>query len=385
MYIGITAEWNPFHEGHARLIASLREAYPDAPVACAMSGAFVQRGEPAIVDKWSRAVWAVRSGLSLAVELPAACVLQSADRFAEAGVLLLSDLGCTHVAFGAETLTADEIRAVAAWTLDPAFTEVLREGLREGQPYAASAARAAALRFPHLTDDLTRPNNLLAIQYARTIAAYHLPMDILPFRRDTSSPASATAIRKEISVGLSPSRIPSEEIEDLSSLLDRGAYVDYRRYDDACLLAFRLMQKKDFEMSGLFSEGLENKWARECARGTYSDMLAAIKSRRYLYSRLRRIGASLLLSPAGRPSLMARPQRAPYARLLALRKDASWLLRRARLPVVTSFARAERLFSPEAREFLLLDRRATDIQAYCFHGEEERGGGADYRHSPAVL
>ena len=86
MVIGIVAEWNPFHEGHAGLIQKARAALPGAPVVCAMSGAFVQRGEPAIFDKWSRARWAVLGGVDLAVELPAICVLQSADRFAAAGV-----------------------------------------------------------------------------------------------------------------------------------------------------------------------------------------------------------------------------------------------------------------------------------------------------------
>ena len=120
-------------------------------------------------------------------------------------------------------------------------------------------------------------------------------------------------------------------------------------------------------------------------RPSYEELLRAVKSRRYLYSRLRRIGAALLLSPAGELSLMARPQEAPYARLLALRASSGPLLRHCRLPVVTSAARAERTLDNAALRFLMLDRRACDVQTFCFHGETERAGRLDYFRSPAVL
>lgn len=385
MYIGIVAEWNPFHEGHARLLAAIREAHPGIPMACTMSGAFVQRGEPALFDKWSRAAWAVESGVSLAVELPAACVLQSADRFAEAGILLLSDLGCTHAAFGAETLGAGELNAVAEWTLSPRFLDAFHEGLRKGLPYSAAVNQAVTLKFPSLEADLSKPNNLLGIQYARTILAHGLAMQILPFRRDQSRPVSATAIRREITTGLAPSHIPEAERPSVEALLARGAFTDYCRYDDACLLAFRLTDRRRLAESGLFSEGLENRWDREMHRGSYEAMLSSIKSRRYLYSRLRRIGAALLLSPTTVPSPMARKQRAGYARLLALRKKDSALLRRARIPVVTSFAKAERTLPEELRGSLRLDGRASDVQAWCFRGEAERDGRPDYYRSPRIL
>lgn len=385
MYIGIVAEWNPFHEGHAHLLSMIRARYPEAPIAAAMSGAFVQRGEPALFDKWSRAAWSVEHGVSAAAELPVSCVLQSADRFAEAGILLLHAMGCTHAAFGAETLDAAAISAIAEWTFSPAFSEAFHEALRKGLPYSAAVNDAAVRKFPGLADDLTKPNNLLGIQYARTILQYDLPMEILPFPRDQAHPVSATAIRGEIAGGRTPSHIPEAERPALLRLLRSGAFTDYRRYDDACLLSFRLLTKEHLIRSGLFSEGLENRWLKEMQRTSYEDMLAAIKSRRYLYSRLRRIGASLLLAGADGPAPMAQPGRPLYVRLLALRRTESALLRRARLPVITSTARAERTLSGEAAAQLALDRRACDIQTFCFHGSEQRAGRQDYYRSPVIL
>lgn len=386
MYIGITAEWNPFHQGHEKLIRTLKADFPDAAIACAMSGAFVQRGEPAIFEKWDRAVWAVLAGVDLAVELPAVCVLQSADRFAEAGALLLADLGCTHMAFGAESLSAEDFYKIADWSLSAPFSDHLHAFLKEGLPYSSAVNRAIETRFPEYSADLTRPNNLLGIQYARTIRKYQLPMEIIAVRRDTvRQPISASAIREEIRTGRRPSFIPAGEEEALTALIRRGRYTDYRRYDDICLAAFRAMEPEQLRRSGLFSEGLENKWYKEISRGTYADMLAAVKNKRYLYSRLRRIGASLLLSQGLTPSPMSRFRRAPCARLLAMKKSGGPLLRLSRLPVITSFARVKKAAAAPLRDVLLIERRASDMQALCFVSEKERTGCQDYYHSPVIL
>lgn len=77
--IGIIAEWNPFHKGHEYLISTLREQVGDAPILAAMSGSFVQRGEPSLFDKWTRAGWALEGGVDIVIELPTLCVIQSAD------------------------------------------------------------------------------------------------------------------------------------------------------------------------------------------------------------------------------------------------------------------------------------------------------------------
>lgn len=383
MYIGIVAEWNPFHDGHAYLIRCLRSRYGPVPIASIQSGAFVQRGEPALFDKWSRAVWSIESGIDLAVELPAVCALQSADHFAAAGARLAADLGCTHLAFGTESFSGDTLTAIAGWMAEPAFHSRLHEGLDAGLPYASAVNNAIADHFPHEKEALTRPNNLLGIQYAREIARNHLPLSILTVPRDASSPASATAIRAAIAEGLTPPYIPRSERPQVESLIARGALTDYRRYGYACLAASRLLTKEQLRRSGLFSEGLENRWHQYRNAASYDEMLGAIKNKRYLYSRLRRIGASLLLSGGAFPSPMSRPGRAPYIRLLAMRREKSALLRRARLPTVTRFARAAAISG--AAPYLEMECRASDMQALFFRNPASRRGGRDYYESPRII
>ncbi len=384
MYIGIIAEWNPFHTGHAHLLSVLHLRYPNVPIICAMSGSFVQRGEPAIFDKWTRASWAVQNGASAVMELPVTCVLQSADKFAAAGVHMLHALGCTHVAFGAETLTPEEIKALAAYTFSSAFSSLFHGYLQQGLPYAVSVNRSLEEKFPSLTDDVSKPNNLLAIQYARAIMENNLPMNIIAVPRNQTECISASGIRRDITANLRPIPIQDNERDVMNALIANGLYTDYQRYNDACLLFFRLIDKENLAQSALFSEGLENKWAKEMHHSSYEDVLNSVKSKRYLYSRLRRITASLLLSPFGGPSPMAKAPQLLYARLLALRREHSYILKRSTLPIVTSFARARQELSADAQKLLSLDRKATDLQRYCYHNPAERAGGQDYYRSPVI-
>ncbi len=383
--IGIVAEWNPFHCGHLHLVQTLRETYPDAALVSVMSGSFVQRGEPAIFDKWIRAKWAVRSGVDVIVELPTRCVLQSADRFAEAGVRLLADLGCDAIAFGTESFDADALSAAAAIFDAPDFTKNLREILSTGLPYSRAVNVVLAQKNPTLTAGLTRPNNLLGIQYARTVRRFHLPLALFPIPRDTGPGApSATNIRNHLIAGDIPETIPPEIRNDIETLLQEGAVTHYARYEEACHLRARLLSLDALQASGLFSEGLEHKWKQESAQSSYAEMLSAIKSKRYLTSRLRRLGAALLLSDET-PSVFADTTPAAYARLLALRASKSELLRQTNLPVITAFAKSLRKENKIITNDLRLDAQATDIAAWCRRDESKRKGGADFFHSPVVM
>ena len=383
--IGIVAEWNPFHVGHQKLVQTLKETYPEAAIVSVMSGSFVQRGEPAIFDKWTRAKWATQAGVDLAFELPTRLVLQSADQFAAAGAKLLADLGCDAMAFGTESFSAEELSAAADMLEAPDFSENLRAVLSAGLPYSRAVNAVLAEKNPSLSAGLSRPNNLLGIQYARAVRRFSLPMTLLPMHRDTSPAApSATAIRNEIAAGTFPENIPSEEQKDMETFLAQGAVTDFERYEDACHLRARLLSLDALRASGLFSEGLEHKWETETKQASYADMLAAIKSKRYLTSRLRRLGAALLLA-SRTPSPFANTAPATYARLLALRESKSFLLRQIKIPVITSFAKALRAEPEETTHDLLLDAKATDIAAWCRKNEANRKGGADYTHSPEIL
>ncbi len=382
--IGITAEWNPFHKGHASMIQEIKSRFPAASIITIMSGAFVQRGEPALFDKWTRARWAVQSGVDAVFEFPALYALQSADYFSRFAVDMLAALGVTHISFSTESFTKEDLENTARWSLSPDYEKALHTFIEEGNPYGAAATKALALFAPSLAEESTRPNNLLGLRYTEQVLRKHYPIDILPIHRDMEHNISASAARAELLEKGETNLLASPFAEEAKVQMQEGRYTDPARYEDACLLMSRALSLTDLFRTGLFAEGLENKWHKESEKETYPVMLAAIKSKRYLYSTLKRIGAKMLLE-GNSPSDFLSPPPPCYARLLALRKEKSSLLRNLPLPIVTSTARAMKDLPPNARAMLAMDIHAQDIQNWCQNAPHARQGRKDFYQSPIIV
>lgn len=186
---GIICEYNPFHNGHKKQLTYARETLGCDAVICAMSGDFVQRGQPAILDKYSRAASALRNGADLVLELPVSSVLSSAEGFAFGGVRLLEAAGTDALVFGARYPDPGLYRKVADIlnSEPPAFQVSLRKHLSEG--YSFPHARALALqeelsgKIDHLEDFLLSPNDMLGIEYRKALDSIHSSMDFCPMRR----------------------------------------------------------------------------------------------------------------------------------------------------------------------------------------------------------
>ena len=162
--IGIICEYNPLHLGHKKQLDLVRSEFgPECVIVCAMSGNYVQRGAPAIIDKSLRAEAAVACGADLVIELPIPVALSSAEGFAAGGVALLSRL-CDTLCFGAETADKAALLRTAEARLGPEFPPLLRRELDRGLSFPA--ARQAALAEMGLSGGLvTRPNDILAVEY----------------------------------------------------------------------------------------------------------------------------------------------------------------------------------------------------------------------------
>lgn len=385
MIIGITAEWNPFHLGHAYMVEHLKREYPDARLLAVMSGPFVQRGEPALFDKWARASWAVQAGVDAVLELPGTAALQSADRFAESAVLHLHTLHCTHIAFGTESATVQELQEAARWAASDEYLSVLHSFLKHRLPYGQAMTATMRSRFPKLAEKLMLPNNLLGFRYASAIVRHKLPIQIIAIPRKTEGTVSATAIREQLLSGHFMEYLPDFVQQDVKRLMASRHYTDYKRYEEACLLRSRFLPLKALSDSGLFSEGLEHRWFSCMKSGNYENALLKIKNRRYPYRRLKRIGAALLLSQGQGPSPYASMHQPAFLRLLAMKKGAGCLLKDPLIPIIVSEARAERTFSPDIRTALLQECLAEDIFSFCQEEEGFRQAGMNYYHSPVIL
>ena len=233
--IGVICEYNPFHNGHAAQLRSIREEFgPESGIVCLMSGNYVQRGAPAIFPKALRAEAAVLCGADLVLELPLTAALSSAEGFAAGGVEILTAFGCEGLSFGSECGDRDLLMSTARANLDPAFDALLRDHLAAGCSYPTARQRALErltaeeeqkslplegtegvpwqkVAAPQaMTDEvvsrgslLSHPNDILGVEYCKAILKQGSPLRPLPIRRpgdyhaaelDPEAP-SATALR----------------------------------------------------------------------------------------------------------------------------------------------------------------------------------------------
>lgn len=291
--VGIICEYNPFHNGHLRQLRLIREHYgQDAAIVCLMSGNFVQRGAPAILDKTVRAKAAVLSGADLVLELPVGIALSSAEGFAAGGVAILSRC-CDALCFGTETMNADALLQTARALLSPAFPPLLKEALAQGSSFPT--ARQAALRKMGLTSDFSNPNDILGIEYTKAILAQESPLERYPITREGAYHAenaapdapSATAVRRQLlSGGAWRDAIPVSTV----ALLEDASLHTLEAGARAIVTRLRTMTDAEFAALPYGSEGLWRKLMK--ASRTCCDLpsiIEATKSKRYTRTRIDRM------------------------------------------------------------------------------------------------
>ena len=326
--IGIICEYNPLHTGHKKQIDLLRSE--DSAVVCLMSGNFVQRGVPAIIDKSVRAAAAVACGADLVLELPAVYALSSAEGFAAGGVKILSGF-CDKLCFGAETADKDALMNTAKALLSEELPPLLRNHLEQGKSFPA--ARQAALEEMGLDASLLEsPNNILAVEYCKAILSQKSNMEPMPIHRggdyhDTQAQLenpSATAIR-----GLMmehrywKSYVPGEAVE----LFEHATLHHISAGERAILARLRTMSDEAFEALPYGSEGLWRKFMHACRScATLDEIIEATKSKRYTRTRIDRMIMCACLGLTAED--LTAP--VPYVRVLALNDRGRTILKKAR-------------------------------------------------------
>ena len=412
--VGMIVEYNPFHNGH---LWHLNEAkrISGAPFSIGvMSGNFMQRGEPAMTDKWSRAAMAVNAGVDLVIELPIVFSVRSAQYFATGGIQLLSRLGVvSHVCFGAETPDVTKLMAAANALRQENIINTMRQKMKTGKTYAASLATAISTDSCVDESLFQTPNNLLAIEYLRAINTYAPHLTPLPVRRlaanyhdnlITSAIASATAVRTAIlqSGMLAPGSMAWQAVppicaQQINELTTAGKLpVTLADFSNIILAKIRTSHLDELAALPDVTEGLHNR-IREAARKatTVQELLSHMKSRRYTLTRLQRIIVHTLLGST-KSKLAQFDQLGPlYARVLAFNSNGRSLLKEiahhATVPIITKTA--QYLTSKQTphsdlsplQDMLSYDVTATDLYALGFPNPRRRLGGQDYQTSPLYI
>ena len=329
MTVGIICEYNPLHLGHKKQIDRIREHFgPETTIICAMSGNYVQRGMPAILDKSCRARAAVVCGADLVLELPVFTALSSAEGFAAGGVAVLGKF-CDYLCFGAETPDPEKLMQTAAALLSSGFPPLLKAQLETGSSFPA--ARQAALEQMGLDASiLSQPNNILAVEYCKAILAQGSSMKPFPIHREGSYHAeiadsenpSATAVRNLMLIAHNwKSCVPKE----VRPLFENAALHTIAAGERAILAKLRTMEDAEFEALPYGSEGLWRKFMHACReQSTLEAIIAATKSKRYTRTRIDRM---ILCAFLGITEEMLKSE-IPYTRVLAFSDAGRQILSR---------------------------------------------------------
>lgn len=302
--LAIISEFNPFHNGHKYLIEQARRIIkPDLAVSL-MSGDFVQRGEAAIIDKFARANVSLACGFDLVIEMPNFISLQSAEFFAYKSCELLDKIGINYIAFGIENMDPDGFFAYVSKIIsnDSKIEKLTRKFINEN--YSFTEARYLALKEFLSSDDFISSNNILALEYMRSISKLSSKIKALPIRRmgannsdllvEDKNFASSTAIRMNLN-GDIRNLMPKQSNESLNYFFSNHKKADYDLLLD--IFKYKLLIKKDsMEEILCYEEGMDNFFRKLLSSNlTYDTFINACKSQRHSKSRMKRLMLNYIL------------------------------------------------------------------------------------------
>lgn len=396
--VGVVVEYNPFHNGHALHIEQSKKVTGADVAIAVMSGHFLQRGEPALVDKWHRTKMALQNGVDIVIELPYVFCTGKATVFAEGAIQLLSAMRCDSFAFGSEQGTIDPFlnTALLLHENQNEYNSLIKRFVATGISYPQSlylAYEQLKQKKPQDYIDLSLPNNILGYHYIE--AVYRLNLQIQPVTiqrvhagyhdsiQSNSSIASATGIRKAIfeqqSVKEIQRYVPKATFEQLHEW--QNHYSKFIHWESFWpLLRFSIMRytPEDLTQFADVSEGIEYalvKYAK--ISDTFLQFMYYIKSKRYTWTRLQRMLTHIY---TGITKIQLHQNTTPsYIRLLGMTSKGQEYLSKNkkafRLPLISRVASIK-------DPILALDIRASEMYAQGIYHYSNQTIPGDYNTPP---
>ncbi|PHI08048.1 nucleotidyltransferase [Fusobacterium polymorphum] len=295
--IGLIVEYNPFHNGHLHHIQEIDRLFEDNIKIAVMSGDFVQRGEPSLINKFEKTKIALSQGIDIVIELPAFYSTQSAEIFAKGSVNLLNKLSCSHIVFGSESNDLDKLKRIATISLTKEFELSLREFLAEGFSYPTAFSKA-------LFDEKLGSNDILAMEYLKAIKVINPKIEACSIKREKTGYyddekdnfSSATYIRKIL---LDCNEKKEDKLNKIKNLVPEFSYkiLEENFGVFSCLSDFYDLIK--YNIIKNYSElkniqdleiGLENRLYKYAIENlSFEDFFNEVLTKRITISRLQRI------------------------------------------------------------------------------------------------
>ena len=359
---GIITEYNPFHNGHLYHLTEAKSATKADGIVCIMSGNFVQRGGPAIIDKWKRTEMALNNGVDLVIELPTYYAVSSAEFFAKGSVSILNSLGIVNnIFFGSECGNTEKLIKIAKVLTneDEDFRNILKENLTLGLTFAKSREKSLVEYFKddELTSILSSSNNILGIEYIKALLRLNSTIAPNTLKREgssyneknlTSSFASATSIRETVKANKSLSSLKDFMPEESFKIFNQQKENDYPFVFDEDMYTYikYKIQTNCVNFNNLYevTEGLDNKIIKEISSSTsYNDLVLKIKSKRYTFSKISRILTHIFIGLDNFNINELNDESNLYARVLGFNKKGREMLSlikaNSNIPLITKLPR----------------------------------------------
>lgn len=331
MLVAIVAEYNPFHNGHLYQINEIRNKYPEAKIAVIMSSSFVQRGEAAILDKFSRARCAMTAGVDLVIELPVIFATQNAEVFAKGAVGILKYLKPDGISFGCESRI--ELLQNIISKVDDMDKNLLKDYLSSGESYIKAIECACNLNDEERSA-FKKSNNILAMEYIKSCRVCGLSTEFIPIKR------IGTEYNDDFSIGeFASASYIRNHLDEGNKFMPEFSWKELKNHREDKFEIFDIFRFKMVEDPNLssyldYEEGMENLILKNIHKD-YEDFLESCTSKRYSRSRIKRIILSKVLDLNG--DLIRRNIGKPYLRVLASTDAGFEIIKSSKADVLVNF------------------------------------------------
>ncbi len=423
--LGIIAEYNPFHNGHLYHLKKAKELTGADFSIAIMSGNFLQRGEPALWNKWVRAKMALLAGIDLIIELPFVFASQDAHGFAQAGVKVLNSLGIVdYITFGCEDDKIEIFSQLANLIRNdpPFFKKVINRELKKGASfpqirektilsfYQRYGQKSSKISWQEIKSILRQPNNILALEYIIALQSLKSKMKVLPIKRIGSGYSqdkfegvysSATAIRKMINqyyyskdvsfLEKIKEAMPITSYEIILNELKEGKNpIIFSNFEQAIFAKLRIISLDELKDINGVQEGLENKIKRAAlSTGNITELIQTIKSKRYTHTRIQRIIIHSLFNLTKSKINNFNENGPLYCRILGISQNGRTILKKAKscskIPLILKLKKFyqynKKLGNDTLIRMLDYDILATNLYVLAYEGSSHKIGGQDFTNS----
>lgn len=365
---GIVVEYNPFHNGHKYHLQKTKELNPNNIIIAVMSGDFVQRGEPSIIDRWTKTKMALANGVDLVIELPIFYSSQSAEIFAKGAVGILEELKCESMVFGSESGKIDELKRISTLQESEEFKIKLKERLKSGDSYPT--AHSSTMK-EILGESELNSNDILGLEYIKAIRYWKSSIIPMTLKREkvgyhdtniVGDFASATKIREHLKKNEEISSIVTQEsfntLKEYSNFTYMENFYPFIRYE-LIKNSNNLSDIQDMEI------GFENRLLENAIKSiNYDEFFKSISNRRYTTGRVQRVLTHTLLALTTNITEEVKKS-IPYVRVLGFnskgREYLSYLKKFDNSKIITSYKKMNENFSPEVCSLIEFNERSSQI------------------------